>query len=699
LIDWGGSCAALLLMIGVLLWPAPVDRAVLPGVSDLSDLMISHWPSALVLKDTVAQAHRLPLWNPFYGGGRPLAADPLAALFYPPTQLVNLLDVRDYFFVLLAGHLLLAGLGVLVLGRLALRLSPPAALVAALAFMATPRLIGHLGAGHVTIVQTVAWFPWVALLCWATVRDPARWAVPLGGALALMLLAGHPQMAYYGGLLAAGLSLALLFMRGRTAGRRALAASVAGLAAAGVLAGLLAAVHLVPLLEFTAHSTREQTVRSTDALDLLPFLGALVGFRIPSPVPHEAIFDPGLGILALASVGVAARRRAGIPIVLGVALVAGLALGVSSPVYRLAAAVLPSFDLFRGLARIWFVGLLGIALLSGLGADAVVAAIRRSGERTLAAVGAVGGILLAISLIVADQGLAHVDAVQPRIEPSALERRAAEIAGTDRIYGVQRNVRQLPAVELHVDLADGWDPLLIQPYVTFMQRAGGYSFPDYELAVPPFEVYDPGYPTSRAAQPDARLLGLFDIGTVLSRVPLTDTRLVQVDQVDGTFIYRNRANAGPAYLVAPGPGGTLPAFADLQPLAATVRVTARQAEQWSGTIDSRGGGILVFGTPAFPGWVARLDGQPVPLLAIDGVLPAVHVPSGPHRWVYSYAPASVRLGAGLSLAALAAGPAWLIGCALVVRRRTAPGLPRRATPIRGGWGRVPQWRGLRRSGR
>ncbi len=699
-IDWGSSCAALLIMICVLLWPAPVDGAVLPGATDLSDLVISHWPSALVLKETVAQAHRLPLWNPFYGGGRPLAADPLAALFYPPTQLVNLLAVRDYFFVLLAGHLLLAGIGVLVLARVALRLSPPAALVAALGFMATPRLIGHLGAGHVTIVQTVAWFPWIALGCWATVRDPARWAVPLGGGLALMALAGHPQMAYYGGLLAAGLSLALLCVRGRNGGGRALVASVAGLAAAGLLAGLLAAVHLVPLLEFTAHSTREQTVRSGDALDLLPFLGALAGLRIPSPVPHEAIFDPGLGILALAGVGVATRRRVAVPILLGVALVAGLALGVASPVYRLVAAVLPSFDLFRGLARIWFVGLLGLALLAGLGADAIIAAIHRSGERTLVAVGVVGGVLLAISLVVADQGLAHVDAVQSRVEPSALERRAAEVAGMDRIYGVQRNVRQLPAVELHADLADGWDPLLIQPYVSFMQRAGGYNFPGYELAVPPFEVYDSGYPTSRAAQPDARLLGLFDIGTVLSRVPLTDTRLVQIDQVDGTLIYRNQANAGAAYLVAPGPGGALPAFAGVQPLPATVRIVERQAEQWSGTIDSPGGGILVFGTPAFPGWEARLDGRPVPLITIDGVLPAVRVTPGPHQWGYSYAPASLRLGAGLSLVGLAAGLAWLIGFALVDRRRTLAALPHPSAATHRGWRPAPpQWRGVRRSGR
>ena len=135
------------------------------------------------------------------------------------------------------------------------------------------------------------------------------------------------------------------------------------------------------------------------------------------------------------------------------------------------------------------------------------------------------------------------------------------------------------------------------------------------------------------------------------------------------MIYRNQADAGPAYLVAPGPGGTLPAFAGLHPLTATVRLRSGGPRQWSGSIDSPGGGILVFGTPAFPGWEARLDGQPVPLATIDGVLPAVRVPPGAHQWVYRYAPASVRLGAGLSLAGLGAGLAWLIGFALLDCRR------------------------------
>src|SRR5437879_645030 len=83
--------------------------------------------------------------------------------------------------------------GQLVLTRRAFGLSHLAALLAAIGYMATPRLISHLGAGHLTIFQTVTWFPWLALSCWATVREPRRWGALLGICIAMTLLAGHPQ--------------------------------------------------------------------------------------------------------------------------------------------------------------------------------------------------------------------------------------------------------------------------------------------------------------------------------------------------------------------------------------------------------------------------------------------------------------------------------------------------------------------------
>src|SRR3712207_6923947 len=42
----------------------------------------------------------------------------------------------------------------------------------------------------------------------------------------------------------------------------------------------------------------------------------------PSPYPHEALFEPGLAVLALAALGLALRPRAALPLLLGVALVA-----------------------------------------------------------------------------------------------------------------------------------------------------------------------------------------------------------------------------------------------------------------------------------------------------------------------------------------------------------------------------------------
>jgi hypothetical protein len=535
-------------------------------------------------------------------------------------------------------------------------------------------LLGHLGAGHLTMVQTVAWFPWVALACRRTVREPARGVVPLGGTLALLLLAGHPQLAYYGGLMAGALAVWLLPARWRAAGGRGLLGSVLGLGAAGALAGLLAAVHLLPLAEFTAHSTRQLSVGATDALAPGRFVLGLLGFRVSRDVPWEARFEPGLTVLPLAALGVAARPRVGLPLLLGVVAIAALALGHATPFYPLATRLLPGFDQFRGLSRIWLVALLAIALLTGLGAEALLARLRRVSDVAATAAAALGPPLLGASLlwtvgVGASSGLAWVRDVQALTVPSALERAAATAAGDGRSYGVQRNMRHLSAVMLGAELADGQDPLLIEPYVTFMHRAGGYEFAGYPLAVPPFEVYDPGYPTSRDAQPDAGLLGLLDVRVVLSQTPLTDPRLVPLDRVGRTVIYRNLAAAGPAYLVAPGPGGGPPALDELRRLETAIQQIERRPGHTSVTLTSATGGLLVLASPAFPGWVARLDGQPVALESVAGVLPAVRVAPGAHQLTYTYVPGTVRLGAALSLGGLLICLLWPASHHIMARRR------------------------------
>lgn len=665
LISWLSAVGQLATLVAVaiaLILPAPFQQNQLPAAWIGSDLVISHWPAALLIQRTFAQEHRLPLWNPYFGGGQPLAGDPLAALFYPPTQLVHFLSLHDYFLVLIMGHLVFAGLGMLLLARRAVGLPPFPALVAAVSYMATPRLISHLGAGHVTIVQTVAWFPWLALACWATVREPRRWGVMLGICFALTLLAGHPQMAYYGLLMTAVLATWLLVKRWWLEGLRALFVSVVGLVAAGVIGVLLAAIHLLPLMEFTAYSTRRVSLSATDSYPLRSFLHALVSLRPPLG-SWEVIITPGLAVLVLALLAVATCLRKVWPLVLGIVLVAGLAMGNASAFYLFVARILPDFDLFRGLARIWFVALVQIALLAGFGADSLLRAVRRVSFRGALATGFLTVLVVALSLVVIDSGYARTGDVSVSTTPSLLARTAARLAGSGKVYGVQENIPQVNAVQMQVRFADGWDPLLIESYVAYMGRAGGYSAGPYQLHIP----YD-----SPSVQPHAVLLGWMNVSVVVSRRPLTDQRLVQVGEVDGTLIYKNTADAGPAYLVGPGVDGNPPALDQMQRLDVNVRTVTQAPEQDTFTFSTSTVAYCVIATPTFPGWIANLDGRPVPVQQIAGVLSAVKVGPGTHTLSYTYAPSPIRAGAVLSALGLLAVFVWLI-----VGRLWQPGKSRR----------------------
>lgn len=654
MISWlpGTSQLATLVAVAIaLLLPAPFTQYQLPAGWAGSDLIVSHWPTALLIQRTFAQEHRLPLWNPYFGGGQPLGADPLAALFYPPTQLVHFFSLRDYYLVLIMGHLVFAGLGMLLLASRAFGLPRIPALVAAVSYMATPRLINHLGAGHVTILHTVAWFPWLALACWATMREPRRWGPLLGISFAMTLLAGHPQMAYYGLLMTAGLAFWLLMKRWQLEGRQAILMPVAWLAAAGMVGVLLASVHLLPLVEFTARSTRQLSVSSGDSYPLLNFLEALIDPRhLPRAVPWEATITPGLAVLVLALLAVAKCWHKVWPLVLGIVLVAGLAMGNASPLYLVVSRILPDLDLFRGLARIWFIALVPISLLAGLGTEILLDAVKRVSSRAAVIAGFLTVFVVALSLIVIDMGYARVGDVRTITTPSLLVRTAVQLAGRGRIYGAQENIPQVDAVQMGVRLADGWDPLLIQSYVSFMQRAGGYTAEGYNLHVP----YD-----SPTVQPHAALLGWMNVSVVVSRRPLTDPHLVLVGKVDGTLIYKNMADAGPAYLVGLGPGGNPPSLAQMQRLNDGVHVVTLAPEQETFTFSTSTAGYFVIATPVFPGWNAELDGHPVQIQQIAGVLPAIKVGPGAHTLSYTYSPVSVHLGALLSVIGLLAALIWL----------------------------------------
>ena len=78
-----------------------------------------------------------------------------------------------------------------------------------------------------------------------------------------------------------------------------------------------------------------------------------------------------------------------------------------------------------------------------------------------------------------------------------------------------------------------------------------------------------------------------------------------------------------------------------------------------------GPGRLVLSEIMYPGWQARVDGQPASVETANGALRAVQLAAGPHVVTFEFWPVPVYLGGAL-------GMLGLIGLAILLwqRRRT-----------------------------
>ena len=708
------------LMIGLLgaLWLAPLlpDPNSFPiwHGSRYSDLVISHWPNALFIRHSLSEWGQLPMWNPMILAGSPFAADPLSGLWYPPFWLLILSPTALTANLITWIHLAWAGWGAWKLARSEItgEFAGVSALAAAAAFSGMPKLLGHIGLGHMGLVSAVCWTPWVVLLSRKAARSlvmsgrgwPFRMAMA-GGALGVVFLA-DPRWLIPAGLLALTIGLAeALTGTGKAKGR------IRSLALGGLIAALtclgIAAVLWLPLFEYYQLSTRHllTSVEAT-AMSLPP--ERLLGFLIPDlgGWPEWLVY-PGIVVLMLACVGLTSPFRAS-KLWGGVALFGILlALGSSTPLYSALASLIPGMSALRVPPRWLFVSGLGMALLSSMGLDQLVSDSRDPIQRkrrdlvvtavaalvALLAVGLVllqvdvklqaaglGSAVLAVScalvirtssaqtahperqvwvvmiLLAADLFWVNTTLVERLPMRTVIAEASQAISWVEDSGSAGRTFSPSYAIPQELgglqgrELADGVNPLQLASYWEYMADAAGFEAGEYSVTLPPYPEGDPSAPWDVNLDGDA--LGLLAVTHVVSSFSIRGSGIQIASVRNGLSVYEITDSRPHAWVAedAGDPGG---AWHAPSRLVRTPNVITASAE---------GPGMIVFSEIVYPGWRAVVDGSPARIEVVAGLLRGVRLTPGSHEIILRFRPVTVYAGAAITLLSLA-------GLAVLWRRR------------------------------
>ena len=369
-----------------------------------ADILVLNYPLMSLLAHALRTGHAL-LWNPYSGGGYPLA--PFSALpFYPPSWLLAVLPVTGAMSWTYVLDLMIGGLGAYALAA-RLGVSLLARMMPAVVFPFSGFVLAHIYAGHFLEVGLILWLPaTLAALHWAaeapSVGTALRRGLLCGGPLGMMILANGVSWLVFVDY-PVGLVALVLIVRaarqhrsgGPAAMLRAAARPLAALVAAGVVAGLLGAAVALPLRDLLGATVRGEAM-SYDAVTRISATPASLAMAL---APGIFGFDPahtywfansdayfqevyayiGLLPLALALAGAMLGRRRPYVLLYAALAVLGvvLALGAHTPLYGLLYHVVPGLDLARVPARWLLMSVLALAVLSGVGADAVIGAARR----------------------------------------------------------------------------------------------------------------------------------------------------------------------------------------------------------------------------------------------------------------------------------------------------------------------------------
>ena len=319
----------------------------------------------------------IPLWNPHIFSGAPFFGGFQSALLYPPNLIFLLLPLGLALNWSIALHVFLAGTFTLLWLRNHVQHAAAALLGAVMVMFGGPYFL-HIFAGHLPNLCTMVWVPLLFLAIEKIVARPSLGPALLGiFAASMAILAGHPQYVFYTAI-AAGLYSCALIASAESKVQSLAALSLVCLATAAITAvqlwtGLQEAGETVRSIPLTfEHAARFAFPPENILTSVAPaFFGSL-----PDPVYwgrcnlfEMSVFMSVTGLVLAVYGAISTPRRLRWIAVFLIAVLAVLALGMHTPIFKFLYSCVPGFNKFRGISKFAYLAALFVVLLASLGFD------------------------------------------------------------------------------------------------------------------------------------------------------------------------------------------------------------------------------------------------------------------------------------------------------------------------------------------
>jgi hypothetical protein len=704
---------------------------------------------------------RLPILDDLIFGGVPHLGNPPALALYPPQVLTLFLGTNRSMGILVAGHVVLLGVGMVLLAR-RLGMSRIGATSAALIAMAAGSTLSK--SVQFEQILVIAWIPMLLVALHAVLNSSRPWraVAALSATTAAILLAGHPQLVYQTVVLALAATIGFAYddQRWRRLGH---------VAAGAALGACIALPQLVAVLFATADSAikggRDLDQLLLPALSLTPRASVRAFLGTVQDRDHaifaggfEGIAFIGVVVALLVAVGlvqaVVSRRSRPWAIALAAAALLSLtwAIGPRTPIYRLAYEIVPGFDLARASARWVVIVVLVAALFAGVGIDVIWrGAQRRHIAAAASAIAVVVGLVALDVVDTVDRRSAVIWAVTAAVAVALLIANTA-VRSSRVARGTAAAVLVLAGLELTV-MSVHSIPQAIATDTPFtdhrtatteflMTRDAGFVLAltddgqtvEYEVpgmrpnanilaGVPSIDGYDGGVQITerwadalRRFQPSPPIeLPLRNSLTLpIEPEPLArlGVRYILLDNKrppdvfipgwegplasdENWSVWENPAWLGdavawPAAIASDDPAELLRETPQVAALAAIVSspedafdctggrdegepagvaVERRRPEQIDLTVDTDRRTVVSVAQQALSGWNVEVDGRSADVVVVDGLFLGVQVPEGRHDIRFTYSSPWLTTTLVISLLAIAATIALVIGDTVSNRRR------------------------------